>query len=639
MNIPNISANWPVAIVASYTQTSATVRCPYCGYLESHASANNKDGPQIESIVEFIRGFGVLRLALCEDRLSLPYVVGFPGDGHDTTEALGWELVKSDEQLRIRTVGPQMRMHSGSDEEDMVFTAGDEDEDRLNAFLESSHAIGRRPKRIQYKEEPRDLDGNTALMLAAESGDDMRVVHLLQRGSDINAQNFFQWTALMTAAFMGHTAVVLSLVLEGADQNIKDKLHRVALDLAGDDPELESERKHRNWSPSGIGEKRRQRALIRVLLGREMRPPIFSTQNFFHTDFPSQISDTKAVHTLRPGTRNSGLVHLLAPLATLQLASNLQSKTFAVLLRGGSHAPIFAISGWNGSANGPQELLVNKRATKNVLDFCKMWRFSLPCSGRDWGEPGRMFAAHCEKQLLVAFLLRHRFLNFQSKEKREKLESIKPACDVWELKLLIDAFPCNNCLAFKNLIQENYAVKVHLEVIGRGHRMQSGGAVVAKGGAGAGNRIPRAPVFPKNTTVQKADYGELPLVRFSGFIGPVRFPRASLRSGSRLPSLGPLFHTDRLSKFDEHGFHPLVASGRGRQKKRKLDEAFEEGDQLVHPMQFQSPTSIQNITNETTPDPLSLDDRGEEIAPYATSGPVMSIEMALEAMLGLARKQ
>lgn len=66
-------------------------------------------------------------------------------------------------------------------------------------------------------------DGNTALLLAAESGCEPTVQYLLDMGADVNAQNDFDQAPLHAAACYGHEGVMRLLIDYGANPDLEDE--------------------------------------------------------------------------------------------------------------------------------------------------------------------------------------------------------------------------------------------------------------------------------------------------------------------------------------------------------------------------------------------------------------------------------
>ncbi len=81
----------------------------------------------------------------------------------------------------------------------------------------------------------RDINGNTALMLAVEYRDNADIVELLiDKGPNINTQNYDGDTALILAVENNNVNIVKLLIAKGADINIKGKHGLTALDIAID---------------------------------------------------------------------------------------------------------------------------------------------------------------------------------------------------------------------------------------------------------------------------------------------------------------------------------------------------------------------------------------------------------------------
>ena len=82
--------------------------------------------------------------------------------------------------------------------------------------------------------------GEERLLTAEERNQRLEAVRLaynLISGSDVNAMNEKQWTALHSAVFMGWTEIVKFLAEKGADLNAKDKYGQSPITIAMGDPE------------------------------------------------------------------------------------------------------------------------------------------------------------------------------------------------------------------------------------------------------------------------------------------------------------------------------------------------------------------------------------------------------------------
>ena len=80
--------------------------------------------------------------------------------------------------------------------------------------------------------DPNAMGGMTALMYAAQDGDQEAIWLLLAHGANPNIQNPRGLTALMLAAIAGHTKTIESLVTYGADVNMQDRQGQTALFFA-----------------------------------------------------------------------------------------------------------------------------------------------------------------------------------------------------------------------------------------------------------------------------------------------------------------------------------------------------------------------------------------------------------------------
>jgi len=75
-------------------------------------------------------------------------------------------------------------------------------------------------------------NANTALILAAQSGDLLTVKYLVENGADINAQNAFGGSPLYWSAMFDHFDIVQYLQENGADLNLRDMSQQTALKVA-----------------------------------------------------------------------------------------------------------------------------------------------------------------------------------------------------------------------------------------------------------------------------------------------------------------------------------------------------------------------------------------------------------------------
>jgi hypothetical protein len=80
--------------------------------------------------------------------------------------------------------------------------------------------------------DARDVNGDSALIIAARNGDPLMLDLLLERGADPDGQNRYGTTALMAASQEGYPRLVLRLLEAGAWVNTVDDRNRNALELA-----------------------------------------------------------------------------------------------------------------------------------------------------------------------------------------------------------------------------------------------------------------------------------------------------------------------------------------------------------------------------------------------------------------------
>jgi len=97
--------------------------------------------------------------------------------------------------------------------------------------------------------DPKDEDGNTALIFAAENSNAEVVAALIRANPSINETNEEGRTALMEAANADDVEMVRSLLAAGADVNLKDEDGDTAYDLTSSD-EIEKLLVRHGYKPS-----------------------------------------------------------------------------------------------------------------------------------------------------------------------------------------------------------------------------------------------------------------------------------------------------------------------------------------------------------------------------------------------------
>ncbi len=94
-------------------------------------------------------------------------------------------------------------------------------------LTELSSSTGKMKKQKNI-DEP-DALGQTALMLAATSGELERVQEVLENGANVNIHDNKGWTALMLAAYWGYPDIIQVLLIKRADPNAKTLKNTTAL--------------------------------------------------------------------------------------------------------------------------------------------------------------------------------------------------------------------------------------------------------------------------------------------------------------------------------------------------------------------------------------------------------------------------
>ena len=119
----------------------------------------------------------------------------------------------------------------------------------------------------------------TALILAAINGNEETIKVLLEAGADVNAVDYFEWTALINAADDGYYSRVVKVLLEfGSDVNYKTEEGITALGRASVRGDSESVRlllehgadvnvrDNEGWTPLMFASSFRNKKVVKVLL-------------------------------------------------------------------------------------------------------------------------------------------------------------------------------------------------------------------------------------------------------------------------------------------------------------------------------------------------------------------------------------
>ncbi|KAI9844967.1 MAG: hypothetical protein M1838_001951 [Thelocarpon superellum] len=129
-------------------------------------------------------------------------------------------------------------------------------------------------------------------------------------------------------------------------------------------------------------------------------------------------------------------------------------RAVAVLLRGAAFPLVSAISGWSDT----QDVSVINGAywTDRVLKISEWISHDLPRTFKDNGQDGRHGANHVEKQLIAWYLDHHTFscLGSNTDGSLAGLSDIQPQQPARRVIVFISKPPCNNCLAFRDLVQK-----------------------------------------------------------------------------------------------------------------------------------------------------------------------------------------
>lgn len=243
-----------------------------------------------------------------------------------------------------------------------------------------------------------------------------------------------------------------------------DRERRTAWDLSSREWPLEKER--RRLAGADTANQRLQRELIFALLSDKL-----TSKN---APSPFSLSATKiditACHTYRHD-KSASKVSIMYPLITTNAFVS-KYKSFGCLEQGEGYPPILALSGWASKTSDIVEFLDNRLASDHVLELAEQLEVDLPKGGRDGGVLGRGKACHVEMQLMVAFIRRHRFELADSSSTATMMKHLKDTCSpctqLLSAKILMDNHACENCLAWKRLLEDEFNVRFEFQTIRRG---------------------------------------------------------------------------------------------------------------------------------------------------------------------------
>ncbi|KAK7697185.1 hypothetical protein SLS64_013790 [Diaporthe eres] len=248
-------------------------------------------------------------------------------------------------------------------------------------------------------EENAEVTGKTCLHFAACEQYQHILELLLQRGANPNAIALNGRFPLAEAALWGRLENVKLLLQYGADKHLeclrRGKRLR-AIDFAR--PLTENiEERHRQskrvYNEHTYDRDKDRKAIVRCLSDedKESRDKRCSLRGFAFTTSPT----------------NESLLTLIAYFDVPK-----KWKTISVLLRGGGHPPVAAMSGWgHGVDENINVQIEGNEWTDQVQGLCRYVGHRLkPDNRRDNGYGGQFHACHAEKQLIAFFVHKHLFL-------------------------------------------------------------------------------------------------------------------------------------------------------------------------------------------------------------------------------------
>jgi hypothetical protein len=261
----------------------------------------------------------------------------------------------------------------------------------------------------------KDENGNTALIMAAAEWNHEMVSLLLQHGADANSVNYKGRSPLMEAALWGRIESVKVLLEVNVNKRLRDHDDRCALDLAQPARKNEKERYERSSyaAAQSVPDRDRDRRHIVILLGdsnlkkrHEYTRPLSKSERskYCFGKYPSEMSIT-----------------LCGPIRSYRVLRT--TKTAAILHRGDQYNRISATSGWSADAlplNNP----TGPHWVEEVYHIASTIGHTFqdaPDLRWDQGKPGKFFASHAEKKLIVYFIDRHVFMP-QDREPDQELE-------------------------------------------------------------------------------------------------------------------------------------------------------------------------------------------------------------------------
>lgn len=332
-------------------------------------------------------------------------------------------------------------------------------------------------------EEDVEVTGKTCLHFAACEQYQHILELLLQRGANPNAIALNGRFPLAEAALWGRLENVKLLLQYGADKHLeclrRGKRLR-ALDFARPLTENIEERHSRSggvYNEHTYDRDKDRKAIVRCLSDedKESRDERRSLRGFAFTTSPTSQS-------------------LLTLTAYFDVPK--KWKTIGVLLRGGGHPPVAAMSGWgHGADQNINVQIEGKQWTNQVQDLCRYVGHRLkPDNRRDNGYIGQFHACHAEKQLIAFFVHKHLFLpheidaememselsirdlpdgRFEELIKKRELKrhlsnlaAAKPPISLKTATILTSRPFCDDCRAFVKLINSESELGIKIDFAG-----------------------------------------------------------------------------------------------------------------------------------------------------------------------------
>lgn len=289
------------------------------------------------------------------------------------------------------------------------------------------------------------------------------MLQLLQKGAEVNCQDFQGRSPLMEAALWGRVDNVKILLDHGADPTlvcVRNNRQLRAIDLARSSEENEEERSQRAGGVyrEDVGARSRDRKTIENLLAEEMQPA------------PDTARLRGFAYTASPSASN-----IFTLFAIFDVPSD--RKTVGVLWRGPKFPTVAAMSGWSDSANEERNITIsNMDWTSNVLRLYGEMKLELEPHGYDQGVPGRFYACHAEKQLIAWFLDRHllsvRANNKNETDEVETLEAMmgelslrlrhEPPVSLKKAEIMVCRPICQSCVDFTGRVNSAFGLEIIL---------------------------------------------------------------------------------------------------------------------------------------------------------------------------------